>query len=95
MQLHKDLREFVELLNSNEVDYVVSLAFGRLLRAPARISAAGRADRQSADNVARVLKACSQFGFGKLPIDAGDLQTEGKGRATSVYTPNRIDLITR
>jgi hypothetical protein len=94
MQLHNDLREFVELLNSNEVDYVVVGAHAVAYHGYPRYT--GDLDlliRPSADNAARVLQSLSQFGFGKLPLGADDLQTEGKVVQLGL-PPNRIDLIT-
>jgi len=66
MHIHKDLREFVELLNSNKVDYVVVGAFAVAYHGYPRYT--GDLDlliRPSHDNAVRVLQALSQFGFGR------------------------------
>jgi hypothetical protein len=63
MQLPKDLREFVELLNSNRVEYVVVGAYAVAYHGYPRYT--GDLDllvRPSADNAARILSALSQFG---------------------------------
>lgn len=94
MQIQKDLREFVELLNSNEVDYLVVGAFAVAHHGYPRYT--GDLDllvRPSAENAERVLRALAQFGFGKLEVVANDLRYEGKVVQLGV-PPNRIDLIT-
>ena len=56
MHIHKDLREFVELLNSNKVDYVVVGAFAVAYHGYPRYT--GDLDlliRPSHDNAVRVL----------------------------------------
>lgn len=65
MQIQKDLCEFVELLNSNEVEYLVVGAFAVAYHGYPRYT--GDLDlliRPSAANAARVLRALAQFGFG-------------------------------
>ncbi len=94
MHIHKDLREFVELLNSNKVDYVVVGAFAVAYHGYPRYT--GDLDlliRPSHDNAVRVLQALSQFGFGRLDISVEDLECEGKVVQLG-FPPIRIDLIT-
>jgi hypothetical protein len=94
MPLSKDLREFIECLNSNEVDYLIVGAFAvswhGFPRYSADIDLLIRPDRTNAE---RVVRALSQFGFGSVDIAPADLATQGKviqlGRE-----PNRIDLLT-
>jgi hypothetical protein len=49
--------------------------------------------RDSEENAQRVLAALSQFGFGGLDIQAGDLQSPGKVVQLGIK-PNRIDILT-
>jgi hypothetical protein len=94
MRIQKDLREFVELLNSNGVEYLVVGAFAVAHHGYPRYT--GDLDllvRPSAENAARVLRTLSQFGFGMLDVVSGDLHYEGKVVQLGV-PPNRIDLIT-
>lgn len=94
MPLSKDLREFVECLNSNEVEYLIvgalAVSWHGFPRYSADIDFLIRPCRANAE---RVLRAISQFGFGGLGLSAADLAAEGKviqlGRE-----PNRIDLMT-
>ena len=71
MPLNKDWREFLELLNSNEVEYLVigafAVAFHGFPRYTADLDLLIRPNHENAD---RVLRALSKFGFGKLGIQA-------------------------
>ena len=94
MPLNKDLREFIECLNSNKVEYLIVGAMAVSWHGFPRYS--GDIDflvRPDAANAERVLKSLRDFGFGKLDIAASDLTAPGKviqlGRE-----PNRIDILT-
>jgi len=94
MSLSKDLREFIECLNSNEVEYLVVGALAVSWHGFPRYSAdVDFLISPTETNGARVLKAIRQFGFGSLDITLEDLTSPGKviqlGRE-----PNRIDLMT-
>jgi hypothetical protein len=94
MPLSKDLREFVELLNSNGVEYLVVGAFAVFYHGFARYT--GDIDflvRPSGENSRRVLAALAQFGFGSVGVQAEDFQSPGKVVQLGV-SPNRIDIIT-
>ena len=94
MPLNKDWREFLELLNSNGVEYLVigafAVAFHGFPRYTADLDLLIRPNRENAD---RVLRALSKFGFGKLGIQAADLRSPGMVVQLGVK-PNRIDLLT-
>jgi hypothetical protein len=94
MPLSSDLREFIECLNSNEVEYLVVGALAVSWHGFPRYSAdIDFLIRPSDANAARVLRALSQFGFGSLDISADDLTHLGKVIQLG-YEPNRIDLMT-
>jgi hypothetical protein len=94
MPLNKDWREFLELLNSNGVDYLVvgafAVAFHGYPRYTADLDLMVRPTEQNAD---RVVRALSQFGFGSLGIRVADLCLPGMVVQLGVK-PNRIDLLT-
>ncbi len=93
-QLQTDLSEFVGLLNSHGVEYLVvgghAVAFHGHPRLTGDIDFFLRATDENAELVLAVLEA---FGMGQLGLTASDLTTEGRviqlGRP-----PNRIDLLT-
>uniref|UniRef100_Q029N6 Nucleotidyltransferase family protein n=1 Tax=Solibacter usitatus (strain Ellin6076) TaxID=234267 RepID=Q029N6_SOLUE len=94
MPLNRDLREFIELLNSNEVEYLVVGAFAVAFHGFPRYTAdLDLLVRPTAENADRVICALSQFGFGKLGIEATDLCSPGMVVQLGVK-PNRIDLLT-
>jgi hypothetical protein len=94
MALNKDWREFLELLNSCGVDYVIvgaqSLAFhGR----PRYTGDLDVLIRPTPDNAQRLLDVLTQFGFAQSGLKEADFvepeQMIQLGRA-----PNRIGLLT-
>ena len=94
MSISNDLREFVELLNSNEVEYVVVGALAVAWHGYVRYSAdLDILIRPGESNVERVLSALNQFGFGSLGFGQRDLACAGTVIQLGVQ-PNRIDLLT-
>jgi len=94
MPLNSDLREFVELLNSNKVEYVVvgafAVAWHGYPRYTADLDIFIRAESLNAERVKAVLE---QFGFSALDISLEDLSAPGKIIQLGV-APNRIDILT-
>lgn len=94
MPLSNDLREFVALLNSHGVEYLVvgahSLAFHARPRFTGDLDILIRPTAENAEKIAAVLR---EFGFADSDINAGDFtkpdQVIQLGRA-----PHRIDLLT-
>ena len=94
MPLNKDLREFIECLNSNNVECLIVGALAVCWHGFPRYSADIDFFLRSTEaNVERMLQAIREFGFGGLDIASADLLTPGRviqlGRE-----PNRIDLLT-
>ena len=94
MILNADLREFIELLNSHGVEYVIVGAHCLAFHARPRYT--GDLDifvRPTSDNAERLVTALEAFGFGPLAADPASFtqpeQVIQLGRA-----PNRIDLLT-
>lgn len=94
MALSKDLREFIELLNSHRVEYLIvgahSIAFHARPRFTGDLDLLVQPTQANAQKLATVL---NEFGFAHLDIKASDFTQPGQviqlGRA-----PNRIDLLT-
>lgn len=94
MPLSKDLREFVESLNSNKVDYLIVGAFAVAWYGYPRFTAdLDILIRPDNANASRVLDALRQFGFGALGIAIQDLTSAGQVIQLGVK-PNRIDILT-
>jgi hypothetical protein len=79
MPLNKDLKEFVGLLNSNRVEYLVVGSFAvaqyGFPRYTADLDILIRPERA---NAVKLLAALGQFGFGDLVISIDDLTTTGR-----------------
>lgn len=94
LRLHKDLREFVALLSSGGVDFLVvggfAVAYHGYPRFTGDIDLWVRADEATGT---KVVAAMEQFGFADLGFTATDFAVTGQiiqlGRP-----PNRIDLLT-
>src|SRR5215469_13272148 len=94
MQLSSDLREFIALLNSNDVDYLVvgglAVAFHGAPRFTADLDFLVRPTRE---NALKVIRAIDEFGMGRVGVTADDLSLPDQIVQLGVK-PNRIDLIT-
>jgi hypothetical protein len=94
LMLTSDFKEFAELLNSNQVDYLV--VGGYALAAYGHPRYTGDLDfwiGTDAVNAERVLSALVQFGFGALGIQKQDLVAPNRVIQMG-FPPSRIDLLT-
>lgn len=92
--LSKDFKEFIELLRSNAVDFLVVGAHA--LAAHGRPRYTGDLDiwiRPQPDNITRLIAALDAFGFAALGISAADFMTP-QAMVQLGYPPARIDLLT-
>lgn len=94
MALSSDLREFIELFNSNGVEYLIVGAHSLAFHARPRFT--GDLDlliRPTGENATRIITVLTRFGFDELAMKAEVFTTPDQviqlGRA-----PNRIDLLT-
>ncbi len=94
MRLNSDLREFIELLNSRRVDYVIVGAHSLAFHGRPRYT--GDLDilvSPEAENAAKLVALLNEFGFAAAEFKESDFTEDSQliqlGRA-----PNRIDLLT-
>lgn len=94
MRLQRDLREFIGLLNSESVEYVIvgGWAFGFHAR-PRYTQDLDILIRATPENAARAEVAIRRFGFGSLQLAARDFTEPGQVIQLG-HPPNRIDLLT-
>ncbi len=94
INLPTDSREFIELLNSNEVRYLVvggyAVAYHGYPRTTGDIDFFVEVSTENAERLERVLQS---FGFGSLGLTAADFLQKGVIVQLG-YPPNRIDIIT-
>jgi hypothetical protein len=92
--LNPDFKEFIRLLNDNDVRYLVVGGYAVALHGYPRytkdIDIWVWLDKSNAD---RVIKALEQFGFGSLKLEVQDFLVPNQIIQLG-YPPARIDLIT-
>ena len=92
--LNRDFKEFVELLNSTGVEYLI--VGGYALAAHGHPRYTGDLDiwvGPGEANLDRLLVALDRFGFGRLGLKRADFQQPGAVVQLG-YPPARIDLLT-
>lgn len=94
MNLQKDLREFVELLNALDVRFLIVGAFAVAYHGyPRYTSDVDIFVEKSAENAERLVKAIHEFGFGDVGLSHEDFMRTDQVVQLGV-APNRIDLMT-
>ena len=94
MPLQKDLKEFIESLNSHHVEYLIVSAFALAFHGVPRST--GDIDilvRRSQENAARVEAVLIAFSFASLGLTADDFVNEDQVIQLG-HPPNRVDLLT-
>src|SRR5215813_10009592 len=89
-----DFREFLTLLNKNNVQYMIVGGYAVGFHGHPRFT--GDLDiwlLPEENNVKKIIAAIQEFGFGSLAITEKDLSTEGNVIQLG-YPPLRIDLLT-
>jgi predicted nucleotidyltransferase len=94
MEVQKDFREFVELLNEYKVEFIIvggfALAFHGVPRFTGDIDVFIKSDQ---DNAKRVMNTLVAFGFGSLDLSIEDFQTPNNVIQLGL-PPVRIDIVT-
>ena len=91
--LNKDFKEFIQLLNSRNVEYLI--VGGYALAAHGHPRFTGDIDiwiDRTDKNISLVLDALREFGFGELGISVADLSTPNSVVQLG-HPPARIDLL--
>lgn len=94
MKLTKDFKEFLELLNKNDVHYLIVGAYAMSLHGYVRFT--GDLDvwiLPESQNAKKTLLALHEFGFSSLQINEADLIKKDSIIQLG-YPPVRIDIIT-
>jgi predicted nucleotidyltransferase len=94
MRLQKDLREFIGLLNSHGVEYLLVGGYALAFHGAPRYT--GDIDlfvRGTQENAARIERAIAAFGFAPLGLGAADF-VRPDAIVQLGQPPNRIDLLT-
>jgi hypothetical protein len=94
MALNSDLREFLQLLNTNVVEYIVVGGVAVGFHGYPRYT--GDLDvwvRPTAENAKRVFKAISEFGFGNIGLQPEDFEQPHRTVQLG-FPPFRLDILT-
>jgi predicted nucleotidyltransferase len=94
IKLDKDSKEFIELLNSNQIDYMIVGGYAVGFHGHPR--ATGDIDvfvEVSETNAGKIAKTLLDFGFAGLGLTAGDFLSPGSIVQLG-YPPHRIDILT-
>ena len=92
--LNQDFKEFIQLLNANQVKYLVIGGYAVAIHGHPRYTK--DIDiwiEMSSENAQKLMIALTEFGFGSLGLNAEDFQAPDQIIQLG-YPPNRIDLIT-
>lgn len=94
MEIQKDFKELLELLNNHNVNYIIvggyALAYHGAPRYTGDIDIYVKPEKENAYNI---LKALNKFGFGALDLTVNDFSFSNKVVQLGV-PPVRIDIIT-
>jgi len=92
--LNQDFREFIQLLNDNQVKYLVIGGYAVAVHGHPRYTKDIDIWIEiSEENAQKLVTALTQFGFESLGLTSEDFQTPNQIIQLG-YPPNRIDLIT-
>jgi predicted nucleotidyltransferase len=94
MELERDFKELLELLNSHKVEYLLVGAYALAFHGAPRFT--GDLDifvRSSHENAERIMAALSAFGFGSEGLSPEDFEKPNQIIQLGV-PPVRVDLIT-
>ncbi|BFM40813.1 hypothetical protein [Synechocystis sp. LKSZ1] len=92
--LNPDFKEFIQLLNANQVKYLIIGGYAVAIHGHPRYTK--DLDiwlEMSPENADKIMIALDQFGFGSLGLSIQDFLTPDQVIQLG-YPPNRIDLIT-
>ncbi len=92
--LNQDFKEFIQLLNDNQVRYLIVGGYAVALHGYPRYTKDIDIWVELArENAARIVKALDQFGFASLGLKENDFLVEDQIIQLG-YAPNRIDILT-
>jgi hypothetical protein len=94
MEVQKDFKELLELLNAQSVEYVIvgahALAFHGVPRYTGDIDLLVK---PSDDNARRIIEGLTAFGFGDIGLEATDFESPGSVIQLG-HPPVRVDIMT-
>ena len=93
MEVYQNLKEYIELLNGNKVEYLIAGGYASSFHSrPGYTKDIDIRVNPTKTNAKRVIKALNQFGFENIDISISDLTNKDQFIQLG-YAPIRIDLI--
>jgi hypothetical protein len=94
MEVQKDFRDLLELLNAHKVEYIIVDAYALAFHGAPRYT--GDMDiyvKPNPTNAQRIMAALNDFGFGSVELSAADFEVEDKVVQLGL-PPVRVDIVT-
>jgi len=94
MEVQKDFRDLLELLNAHKVEYLIVGAYALAFHGAPRYT--GDIDiyvKPNPTNAQRIMAALNGFGFGSVELSATDFEVEDKVVQLG-FPPVRVDIVT-
>jgi hypothetical protein len=94
MEVQKDFRDLLELLNAHKVEYLIVGAYALAFHGAPRYT--GDMDifvKPDPANAQRIMAALNDFGFGSVELSATDFEVEDKVVQLG-FPPVRVDIVT-
>ena len=94
MEVQKDFRDLLELLNAHKVEYMIVGAYALAFHgAPRYTGDMGIFVKPDSENARRIIAALNDFGFGSAGLTVADF--EGEDRVVQLgFPPVRVDIVT-
>jgi len=94
MEVQKDLRDLLELLNAHKVEYLIAGAYALAFHgAPRYTGDMEICVKPNSTNAQRIMAALNDFGFGSAELSATDFETEDRVVELGL-PPVRVDIVT-
>jgi hypothetical protein len=94
MEVQKDFRDLLKLLNAHKVEYLIVGAYALAFHGAPRYT--GDMDiyvKPNPTNAQRIMAALNDFGFGSVELSAADFEVEDKVVQLG-FPPVRVDIVT-
>jgi len=94
MEIQKDFRDLLKLLNAHKVEYLIVGAYALAFHGAPRYT--GDMDifvKPDSENAQHIMAALNDFGFGSVELSAADFEIEDKIVQLG-FPPVRVDIVT-
>jgi hypothetical protein len=94
MEVQKDFRDLLELLNAHKVEYMIVGAYALAFHGAPRYT--GDMDifvKPDSENARRIIAALNDFGFGSAGLTVADFEVEDRVVQLG-FPPVRVDIVT-